>query len=199
MKIRPSAKVLAKNKYSDDSSAPSSETSESESCSDAADMEISSESKQLNVMNVDDSHFIQIKSVQMSDLVDILDLIGTEYHIQIYPGSQIHIKLSHEQKMERKRAYRKWYRMQPKVQEKIAADKLDPEVRKKRSEYAKRPEVMERKKLIAKERRIYLRQQRQNPNSDYKQYMSKVIPPLNKKHKRKLEKKNTEKKEISVL
>lgn len=102
----------------------------------------------------------------------------------VYKPEQIHIKLTQEEKQQHKREYRKQYKLRPEIIKKKEQDRNDPVKRQMRKAYADREDVKARKQQLAKAKREYLQTLRQNPDSNYKEYIAKTVPPISRKRKR---------------
>lgn len=160
---------------SDDSSAPSSYDSEKELTSE--------ELRNILKNPPEGSVFIRFSYTNEHVLNEICTTFA--YYVPIvYDLEHIKVKLTQDQKIQNKKLYRQEYRNRPEVRAKIEQDRKDPEKIKKRKEYSSQPKVKERKRILAKARRQYIAEKNKDPQSDYKAWLMKHVPPIDRKTKK---------------
>jgi hypothetical protein len=106
-----------------------------------------------------EDRYLLLKGVSETDYENLLDdidvTLGVPY--RSYKAEQVKIQLNAEQKLIRKRKYRRDYRRRPSVQEKLRRQNMDPILIERRRTYAAQPHVKLKKKRTAKVRRRILR------------------------------------------
>jgi len=170
--------------------APSTSSSTSTSCSIdeddfKSDWSVVSDEEMSRLMAAvpDNSIYIRLSYVDKELINEIKNIYQANIPI-IYQPEVISIKLSQEEKIKRKKEYRRAYRKRPDVIQKAERDKLDPEKVKIRKAYASDPQVKARKSLLAKAKRDYIKSLKSDPESDYKKYLSTTVPQLPRKSKK---------------
>jgi hypothetical protein len=95
--------------------------------------------------------------------------------MKLYESSRIRLTSSPEEIAQKRKKYRAMYRNKPEnVQKRIEKSK-DPEIIKKRKEYASREEVKNQKKILSQRRRKILRTIKEIDPEKYKEALQKVM------------------------
>ena len=92
-----------------------------------------------------------------------------------YEIKRVKIRKTDEEKRQHRRVYRQDYVNRPAVKDKIRAKLSDPEVQRKRKEYAAREEVKERKKVLAARTRALKRELKLTNPQLYQDLMNVVL------------------------
>lgn len=175
------------NSSEEDSSAPSSETTSSSEM----DLEYLKKMCKTDPPNTLFVRFSFTDDAMMKQLCS-----DYYYYIPIvYQRDRIHIKLSPEEKAEKKKEYRSQYRQRDYVKKKAEQDRADPVKVQKRKEYSMRCDVKKRKADLARAKRAYLKELRKDPQSDFAEYIKLHVPPLPKLPKEKLDENNNKEEE----
>jgi hypothetical protein len=99
---------------------------------------------------------------------------GANMMVKHLEPSQIRLRLSEEQKKQKRTEYRQMYQKMPHVVEKRLARESDPEVKEKRRIYASRPDVKEKKKERTKIRQCTTKILKATRPDIYKEVESKA-------------------------
>ena len=95
--------------------------------------------------------------------------------MKIYEPSRIRLTSSPEEIAQKRKKYRSMYRNKPEnIQKRIEKSK-DPEIIKKRKEYASREDVKNQKKILSQRRRKILRTIKETDPEKYKAALQKVL------------------------
>lgn len=89
--------------------------------------------------------------------------------------ANVRVKKSKEEILLAKRLYRREYQKRPGVKEKLQAKLNNPETKKKRMEYASRPDVIARKKQVAAQNRKIRNLLKQEKPDIYKELQQKAV------------------------
>jgi hypothetical protein len=140
------------------------------------------------------NYYLFIQSISKSTADNLLSqFTAGGIKCQLFPDHRIRLKMSLQEKTEKKQAYREQYRNKPENIEKRKKQAEDPEVKQKRKEYSQRPDVKERKRLVSKANREFLNQAKQNLHKHWVDYKKDKIPPIERKKKAKAPKTNKRK------
>lgn len=110
------------------------------------------------------------------------DSDGVAQHIELSAREAIVFKTKREKEAHR-RLYRKEYATRPKTRERIAARLADPEVQRKRKEYAEREDVKKRKQRKAAEARAVRRKLKEEMPETYEELAERVKKELEETNK----------------
>lgn len=115
-------------------------------------------------------------------LNDFQNSIGSD-SIDLIPYEMVKIKLSEDEKQQRKVIYRKQYNKRADVKEKREMKNKIPEVIEARKKYASQDEVVVRKQILSKGRRLMLQKFKEENPKQYYEYRNLYIPPVERKRK----------------
>ena len=106
----------------------------------------------------------------------VIHFIDNELDLELpFEIRQIKLKSTDEEKRKRRRLYTKQYIKRPDVQAKIQARLNDPIKIKQRQDYAKQPEVKERKRALNKRNREIRKLLKDEKPEVYKELLTRVI------------------------
>lgn len=109
----------------------------------------------------------------------LCDLAGNFIKAVDYAVRKVRIIQNEEEKMKNRRMYRKEYMKRPKTIEKLREKLKDPRVIAERQQYANKPEVKERKKLLTKRARILKKIIKEKHPDIYNECLSETVNKIN--------------------
>ena len=174
----------------------SSFSSDSSNSSDSDDSTRSSKKRKLQVDSklkkiVNESVkggklFIEIATPNLGE-EGMLELYNSfkdsDHSFKFIPPYLVKLKLSDEEKTQRKRAYRAKYNSLPKTIALREENKKDAEKQRQRKEYSARQEVKNRKAQLQRAKRDFIGLARQGIFQPYDEYMDKHVPKIQREKK----------------